>query len=192
MTKFDPLLMTTPDPSGITRTATDEPSVVTDLDAIDVDADATGELWREHSSMLLRFATVLVGPTDAHDVATEALLTASDRLLADDVDHPTSFLYRAVSNRAHDLRRSNERRWRRDLHAVGPAASPDRDAQSQDSLVDVRRAVSSLSLAQRSVVYFVYWEDRTERDTAEILGIAPGTVRRHLVRARTHLAKALR
>ncbi len=49
-----------------------------------------------------------------------------------------------------------------------------------------------MSLAQRSVVFLVYWEDRTERDTAEILGIAPGTVRRHLVRARIHLAKALR
>jgi len=52
--------------------------------------------------------------------------------------------------------------------------------------------VSALSLAQRSVIYFVYWEDRTETQTAELLGVSPGTVRRHLFRARTHLRKALK
>lgn len=204
MTKFDPLLSTMSESDDRVDPLPEAAAPIVDDTSLVVfgevgpgrigwsadtstDGDEAESLWREHSSMLLRFATVLVGPSDAHDVATEAFLTASERLLAGDVDHPTSFLYRAVSNRAHDLRRSRERRWRRDLHAIGPATAHD-----PDPLVDVRRAVSSLSLAQRSVVYLVYWEDRTERDAAAILGIAPGTVRRHLVRARIHLAKALR
>jgi len=150
-------------------------------------SDTSDALWAEHGDQLTRFATVLVGPHDAHDVAIDAFLGVVDQLATGNVVHPTTFLYRAVSNRAHDLRRSRQRRWSRDLAAVGPAST-----EAPDSHVDVRTAVARLSLAQRAVVYFAYWEDRTERDIAEILGVSRGTVRRHLVRARLHLRKALR
>lgn len=158
---------------------------MTDVDHI---RDATVEqLWREHARDLLRLATVLVGPGDAHDVTVEAFVRSAPAATRPEVENERAFLVRAVVNRAHDLRRSDARRWRRDLAAVGPASVDD-----ADTYVDVRRAVSSLSLGQRSVVYFVYWEDRTEVETAELLGVSPGTVRRHLVRARAHLRKALR
>ena len=149
---------------------------------------ATGadQLWRVHAADLMRFATVLVGPVDAHDITVEAFLRASPVVDGGTVTNPRAYLMRAVANRAHDLRRSRERRWRRDLAAVGPAST-----LGPDTFLDVRRAVSSLSLAQRTVVYFVYWEDLSERDIATLLQVAPGTVRRHLVRARTHLRKAL-
>ncbi len=139
-------------------------------------------MWREHAADLTRFATVLVGPADAHDVAVEAFLRAGTVAAAGTVGNPRAYLMRAVANHANDLRRSRERRWRRDLAAVGPASTA-----SPDTFLDVGRAVSSLSLAQRTVIYFVYWEDVSERDIATLLQVAPGTVRRHLVRARTHL-----
>lgn len=147
---------------------------------------AIERLWREHSRDLVRLATILVGPTDAHDIAVDAFLGAAPAADLPAVSNARAFLMRSVVNRAHDLRRSNERRWRRDLAAVGPAST-----SGPDSFIEVRRAVSTLSLAQRSVVYFVYWEDRTEAQTADLLGVSVGTVRRHLVRARTHLRKAL-
>ena len=147
---------------------------------------AIERLWREHARDLVGLATVLVGPADAHDIAVDAFLRAASSADRPSVSNSRAFLMRSVVNRAHDLRRSNERRWRRDLAAVGPAS-----ANIPDSFVDVRRAVSTLTLAQRSVVYFVYWEDRTEVQTAELLGVSVGTVRRHLVRARTNLRKAL-
>lgn len=147
---------------------------------------AIERLWREHSRDLVSLATVLVGPTDAHDIVVDAFLRAAPAADRPAVLNARAFLMRSVVNRAHDLRRSRERRWRRDLAAVGPAS-----ASGPDSFVDVRRAVSTLSLAQRSVVYFVYWEDRTEAETAELLGVSVGTVRRHLVRARIHLRKVL-
>jgi RNA polymerase sigma factor (sigma-70 family) len=146
----------------------------------------TDELWRLHGGALTRLATVLVGPADAHDIAVEAFLRAAP-VVDEDTVNASAYLLRAVVNRSHDLRRSRERRWRRDLAAVGSAA-----ASAPDTFVDVRRAVSTLSLGQRSVVYFVYWEDRTEAETAALLGVSRGTVRRHLVRARAHLRKALR
>jgi RNA polymerase sigma-70 factor (ECF subfamily) len=156
-------------------TRIDQPSL-TDSDA----------LWREYGADLLRFATVLVGPADAHDVTVEAFLRAAASISENAVVNERAFLMRSVSNQAHDLRRSRERRWQRDLAAVGPAS-----AAAPDPLVDVRLAVSSLSLAQRTVIYFVYWEDLTERDIASLLDVSPGTVRRHLVRARVHLRRSL-
>ena len=38
------------------------------------------ELWRSHADELLRFATVLVGPTDAHDVVVEAFLKSVESM----------------------------------------------------------------------------------------------------------------
>lgn len=147
---------------------------------------AIERLWREHSRDLVGLATVLVGPTDAQDIAVEAFLRAAPAADRPGISNTRAFLMRSVVNHAHDLRRSNERRWRRDLAAVGPALT-----NGPDNFFDVRRAVSSLSLRQRSVVYFVYWEDLTEADTADHLGVSLGTVRRHLVRAQIHLRKAL-
>ncbi len=134
----------------------------------------------------MRFATVLVGPVDAHDITVEAFLRAAPALDGDTVTNPRAYLMRTVANHANDLRRSRERRWRRDLAAVGPTSTA-----GPDTFLDVRRAVSSLSLSQRTVIYFVYWEDLSERDIAALLQVAPGTVRRHLVRARLHPRKAL-
>lgn len=156
------------------------------LDTDNHSQDAIVALWEDHRQQLVRFAGALVGPDDAHDIASEVFFDVAGSLLDGHVDHPTSFLYRAVSNRAHKLRRGKERRWQRNLHAV-----PHRNVDAPDTYVDVRHAVASLSMSQRAVVFLVYWEDRTERDVADILQIAPGTVRRHLVRARIHLRKAL-
>lgn len=145
------------------------------------------ELWRSHADELLRFATVLVGPTDAHDIVVEAFLRSAESMAPGVVTNQRAYLFRAVVNHAHDLRRSRERRWARDLAAIGPAS-----AAAPDTFIDVRRAVAELSVQQRAVVYFAYWEDLPERSIADLLQVAPGTVRRHLVRARFNLRKALR
>lgn len=153
----------------------------------DAPTTATEVLWRQYADELLRFATVLVGPFDASDIVVDAFLRCAPALAETEVDNPRAYLFRAVNNRALDLRRARHRRWARDLTAILPATSA-----GPDPLVDVRRAVAALSVAQRAVVYLVYWEDQTERSAAETLQISPGTVRRHLTRARTHLRKALR
>ena len=102
------------------------------------------------------------------------------------VANPRAYLYRAVANRAYDLKRSRVRRWRRDLAAVGPAS-----ATQPDDFSDVRRAVARLSVTQRAVVYLAYWEDQPERAIAEHLGLSPGSVHKTLERARDTLRKAL-
>jgi RNA polymerase sigma-70 factor (ECF subfamily) len=144
------------------------------------------ELWRAHAAELLRFATVLVGPADAGDIVVEAMLRTERNALAGDVRTPRAYLFRAVANHANDHRRSRTRRWARDLAAIGPA-----HADGPDTFVDVRRAVARLSVTQRAVIYFAYWEDMTERGIAELLQLSPGTVHRHLELARDHLRRVL-
>ena len=144
------------------------------------------ELWRAHAPELVRFATMLVGPADANDVVSIAFLKARGALQAGGVDQARPYLFRVVANVAHDHLRGSRRRMARDLYAVLPELMGE-----QAVSVDVRRAVSRLSVRQRAVVYFTYWEDLPERDVAEILQITVGSVRRHLSRARDHLRKAL-
>ncbi|MEY4175888.1 MAG: hypothetical protein RI900_3053 [Actinomycetota bacterium] len=150
------------------------------------EGDASERLWRQYGEELVRFASVLVGPGDAHDVAVEAVLRASRRLGQVEETAHRAYLHRAVANQAKNWARSRSRRWRRDLAGVGPASTGASDPQ-----LDVRRAVAALSVLQRAVVFLVYWADMTERDAAEFLGISPGSVRQHMVRARANLRKAL-
>jgi RNA polymerase sigma factor (sigma-70 family) len=144
------------------------------------------DLWRRHADELLRFATVLVGPTDAYDVVADVMLRAADHVGSPDVVNKRAYLFRAVANRVTDQRRSQLRRWRRDLAAIGPASTA-----QPDDFADVRRAVATLSPMQRAVVYFTYWEDLPERAIAEMLQLSPGTVHHALDRARAILRKAL-
>jgi len=158
-----------------------------DIDGLTTPGDhRTDDLWRAHAPVMMQFASVLVGPPDAHDVAVEAFLRAAPVVASGRAENPRAYLLRAVVNQAHNLRRGRERQWVRDLVAVPQGPSP-----AHESYADVRRAVAKLSLSQRAVVYFVYWEDLREQDVADVLGISVGSVRRHLVRARQHLRKAL-
>lgn len=146
----------------------------------------TAELWTRHGDELIRFATVLVGPDDAYDVVADAFLTAAEPALRPDVQNARAYLFRSVANRATSRRRSDQRRWRRDLTAIGPGATA-----APDDYSDVRRAVAALTPAQRAVVYCAYWEDMPERSIALFLGQSPGTVHRTLTRAKSILRKAL-
>lgn len=160
---------------------------IDDVNNNDVSDNAEVErLWRSHSANLIAFAAVLVGPHDADDIVVEAVLKALPAIRSGTVRDERAYLVRAVANRARDLHRQRRRRWQRDLAGVGETSTSPPPAH-----IEVRAAIGKLSLGQRTVVYFIYWEDLTEAHTAELLGISPGTVRQHLVRARRHLRKAL-
>lgn len=145
------------------------------------------DLWRAHADELLRFATVLAGPHDAYDVVADAMLAAAPAATSAAVTNRRAYLFRAVANRANDEHRRRQRRWRRDLAAVGPATTDLPDEHS-----DVRRAVAGLTVQQRAVVFLAYWEDLPERAIADLLELSPGTVHRTLQRARESLRQVLR
>ena len=134
-----------------------------------------------------RVATGLVGPSNAADVVSDALV----RLMASDVwadaRNPRALLYRAVFYEAQMWHRAEQRRRGRDTHAAGPSVvePPDLDPE-------VRAAVAALSAQQRAVVFLTYWEDLTPDAIGDLLGISDGAVRKHLARARSRLRETLR
>ncbi len=157
-----------------------------------IDSDPTrqqtqmDDAWRAHGPAALRFATVLVGPSDAHDVASQAFLRVTRATGWLGLDNPQSYLLRSVSREATDHHRRRTRRQRRDLVAVPGTAAHDTSTD-----LDVINALRRLSVEQRSAVFLAYWHDMTEASIGATLGVSTGTVHRNLVRARIQLRRAL-
>lgn len=146
------------------------------------------ETYRRHAGELIRYATVLVGPDDAADVVSEAVLAAfaSPRWRA--VDNRRAYLYRAVLARSASHHRSTGRRRRRETTVAGHRPSA---TMPPESSIDAHRALAELSEQQRTVVYLTYWEDLAPTQIAELLDVSEGTVRKQLARARDHLRRIL-
>jgi RNA polymerase sigma-70 factor (ECF subfamily) len=144
-----------------------------------------GELYRRHADELVRYATVLVGPDDASEVVSDAVLGARHTRWST-VDNPRAYLFRCVHNRAMSQKRADVRRLTRERTAARPDV-----AASTDPSIDALRALDRLSTQQRAVVYLTYWEDMTPAAIADSLGIGEGSVRKQLARAREQLRTVL-
>ena len=137
---------------------------------------------------LIRLATLLVGRDDASDVVQEAVFRTVTSTRYEAVGNHQAYLVRALINTSHQKYRSDRRRAAREIKRALDPNTTERD-DTRD--VDVRLAVSRLSHRQRSVLYLLYWEDRTVLDVANILDISPGAVSRHAARARAKLRGVL-
>ena len=145
-----------------------------------------GDVYADHAVELVRFATVLVGRDDAQDVVSTAVLGSLESGRWDSIENHRAYLYRAVTNSAHNHARANSRRRIREARTAAPDV-----VHPPEAYPEVRQAIERLSVRQRAVVYLSYWEDLPESDIADHLGISTGSVRRHLARARSHLRRAL-
>lgn len=151
-----------------------------------------GEVYSRHQRELICFATALVGPTDAADVVSDAVIAVLRSRSLSGIRDPRAYLYRAVLNAARAShrrtarRRSVEHTASRLLSRSGVAAGVAVDAPSY-----VGHALRMLSDRQRAVVFLVYWEDLTPQAAAVRLGISTGAVKKHLARARSLLREVL-
>lgn len=144
------------------------------------------DIYRSHAGELTRFASVLVGPDDAQDVVSSAFARCIASAGWDGVEDRRAYLYRAVSNEARSLQRAAARRRRRER-----SIPVERAVEFGTPRPEVRAAIQQLSVRQRAVVFLTYWHDMTDAAAASCLGISPGSVRRHLARARARLREVL-
>ena len=147
---------------------------------------AKGEVFQRFGVELTRFATSLVGPADAQDIVSDALVAAMWSTGWEQVENQRAYLYRTVVSQARMNHRSTARRRNRERRAASPGTAP-----SQTVDVDVWAAMGHLTVIERSVVFLTYWEDLTESATAQRLEMSERTVRRHLSRARHKLGRLL-
>ena len=149
-------------------------------------ADAA-EIYEKHADELIRFATVLVGPSGAEDVLASAMERVLGTVDWSTVNARRAYLFRAALNEARSQHRSTQRRLRREARTV----PIDRET-SPIVRPEVLDAMRRLTVRQRAVVYFTYWLDLDIANVARALQISPRTAERELAAARRHLEVLLR
>ncbi len=148
--------------------------------------EADGQVYEKHAEELIRFATGLVGPSDAPDVVSGAVLNCLSARAWPTLSNPRAYLFRAVLNEARHHHRSTGRRRIREERAAQPGTVDPPEVRPE-----VLEAVSRLSVRQRAVTVLTYWADLDPASIARLLDISEGSVRRHLARARAHLRETL-
>jgi RNA polymerase sigma factor (sigma-70 family) len=147
--------------------------------------------YRAHADRLTKFATSLVGTSDAGDVVANAMAKTLGARSWSSIDNPRAYLYRAVFREAMSWRRAAARRAVRHRADAERLAAVERAVSDDVVPSGVAAAVAQLSDRQRAVVVLTYWDDRSIAEVAEVLGTSQGSVKKHLARARAALRELL-
>lgn len=159
--------------------------------------DSFEVLFAEHQGPLLRFATLMVGDRSAaEDVVAEVFARLLHRGLPAEVGHVGAYLRRCVVNELRDGWRRQARRALLGGRVVTRSAAVTSETSPEfTSEVGERQrvlaAVVTLPARQRAVVVLRFYEDRSEAETAAILGLPVGTVKSTMSRARDTLHRLL-
>jgi RNA polymerase sigma-70 factor (sigma-E family) len=155
--------------------------------------EAYAELFDGHFWELVRLARLL-GADDPEDLVQDAFVRLHrKRRTLRDPDAALAYLRKTVRNltynRLRHLRMAREHHA--DLAEPPPARSPEGVAAHQESVTEMLAALRELPRRQRETLVLRYWLDLSERETAEVLGVAPGTVKAHAARAIATLTEKL-
>lgn len=158
---------------------------------MDPAADEYEQFVRARTPALLRTAYLLTGDQQyAEDLVQEALARthlAWHRLHS--TGNADAYARKIMYHRQVSLWR--RRRVTESLPGTLPDAATSSDhAHATTVRVALHRALLELSPRQRAVIVLRYYEDRTEAETAEVLGIAVGTVKTLGLRALQRLRTA--
>lgn len=150
------------------------------------------QLYDTEQAGLLRLAVLLTGSkSEAEEVVQDAFLAVSGRL--DELDKPGAYLRTSVVNRCRSLLR---RRQTAENHRAAVETQYGRwngadDLELPPQLGELAQALGVLNERQRAVIVLRYFLDLPDTDIAEMLDVAPATVRtiarRSLGRLRDHL-----
>jgi RNA polymerase sigma-70 factor (sigma-E family) len=155
------------------------------------DEDAFAALFAAQHTSVLRLAYVLTGDGElAEEAVAEAFAAMYPRWKAGKVDDPDAYLRRAVVNQIRGRFRRNATRRKYEQRPRTIRSEPSSDTGLGDRDL-VRGALLALPVGQRAVVTLRFLEDRSEADTAAILGISVGTVKSQAARGLDHLRAAL-
>lgn len=142
----------------------------------EVDADFA-DYVRARQRRLLRAAYLVCGDEHlAQDLLQGALIKLALNWSKVKDEHPDAFVRRILYRDAVSAWRKRRREvlGRDDaigeLHALQPAGD-------QDQHLDLMRALHQLPPRQRAVIVLRYFEDRTEHEAADALGVSVGTVK---------------
>jgi RNA polymerase sigma-70 factor (sigma-E family) len=162
--------------SGVGEPEPAPAAVVDDVDA------AFDRLYEREYAPMLRLAVLLV---DSREQAEEAVHDAFARVYErwTKLDRPGAYLRTCVVNRCRDVQR--RRRFERGRRADTTEPSSELGA---DELLD---ALRQLPPKRRAALVLRYYEDLSEADIADALGVRPGTVKSLLSRGLDQLREVI-
>jgi RNA polymerase sigma-70 factor (sigma-E family) len=146
-------------------------------------ASAREAVLATRTRALLRTAFLLTGhPEAARDLLQSALERVTRRLgTIRDPQALEAYLRATMATTAANQRR---RMWHRELPTATPVDDEGRDpTAASETRVAVVAALRALPAEQRAVIVLRFYEDLTEAQTAQVLGIALGTVKSRTSRA---------
>lgn len=153
---------------------------------------AISRVFRNHSADLVRLAYCLLGDREAAEEAVQEAFLSLYRQWNSLRDHAAllSYLRAAVVNgcrsrQRHLVRVRRSPLWLADVPEPVPGA--DYDALAHDEALRMAAAIRRLSTRQREVVVCRYYLDLTEAQTASLLDVSVGSVKRHAHRALANL-----
>ena len=127
----------------------------------------------------------------AEDLTQEAFLAAErDWARVGDLDRPGAWVRRVVANKSVS-------RWRRmvvearALRRLGNPRNPEPGQEVSSEAAEVWAAVRLLPRRQAQVLALTYLDDLSTKEVGEILGCSAATVKTHLQRGRSALARRL-
>ncbi|TMH08456.1 MAG: sigma-70 family RNA polymerase sigma factor [Betaproteobacteria bacterium] len=163
------------------------------------DRHAFGELVRRHQSAVRATLRKLTSGNAAlaDDLAQETFLLAYRNLKSFRQEAKFStWLYRIAYNVfLGDARKTKESQLPEDMDIdeISPAASEDATGAARQSAlkIDLERAMSVLSDAERAAIVQCYHNDLSHEEAASVLGCPVGTVKTHILRAKQKLKARL-
>ena len=154
---------------------------------------AIGQLFEEQYRPLLRLASLLVDePATAEDVVQESFVRLHrswDGIR--DLDAAAAWLRSTTLNLARSGLRRRQVFGRLRVVPADDAPSAESHAVLSDNRRMVVEALRALPRRQREVLVLRYYADCSEADIAELLNIAPGSVKTHAHRGLEALRAAL-
>lgn len=155
------------------------------------DDERFADFVRANTASLFRTAYLMTGDYHrAEDVLQAALVRVCQRWSrVDAMQAPVAYARRVVISQASSWwRRRSSHEW-----ALQPSDEPAWDGRVEQVAEHHRvwQAVLTLPPRQRAVTVLRYYEDLSENQIAEILGMAPGTVKSHSHAANRRLADLL-
>lgn len=149
---------------------------------------------RRHQRPAVRAAYLIIRDgEEAQDVAQDAFVKAYQAL--DRFDPDRSFqpwLLQIVRNEARNRLRGNRRRRRLALRALDPAGTDPAETATWAAMRDdLAVGLERLAERHREILMLRYLLDLSEQETAEVLGVARGTVKSRTARALAELRGVL-
>ncbi|MFN8590195.1 MAG: sigma-70 family RNA polymerase sigma factor [Thermomicrobiales bacterium] len=166
--------------------------------------DAFNQLVQRHERPVFNVALRLLRDVGlAEDATQDTFIRAWQAIGTFQTGSVRSWLYKIATNRAYDMLRASARRPAGSLEAepveieptwtAGGAGeeSPDSHALRQELSIYLERALASLPGDQRTVVLLVDVQGLDYHEVADAMGIALGTVKSRLSRARAKVRQML-